>query len=329
MAATTTHAFRIHKFGGPEVLSWESIELPEPKPGQVRLKHTAIGMNLMEIGLRQGAYPGPPLPFVPGVEAAAVVEALGSGVTTVKVGDRVGYAGTPVGSYAERRNFPAERLFPIPDDIPDHIAAAVMVKGMTAEYLLRRSYPVRKGETMVIHAAAGGTGLLCCALGKHIGARVIGTVSSDEKAEVAKAHGCDHPIVYTRENFADRVLEITNGKGADVVYDSVGKDTFEESKRCLSRFGTLVLFGIASGMPEPLELMKQDIMTEHRFLRGSLYAQTAERGRMLEIAANTFEYVRTGIMKVDVLERLPLMDAPKGHAMVESRKTTGSLVYFP
>jgi len=317
----------IHEFGGPDRLVWEEVSLPDPEPNEVRLRQIAVGMNMMEIGLRIGAYPGPPLPFVPGVEAAAVVEAVGSNVKEVAVGDRVGYAGIPIGSYCEARNFPAERLFPLPDDISDKTAAASMVKGMTAEFMLRRSYPVGNGSQVLIHAAAGATGLMCVQLARHLGAEVFGTVSSDAKAEFVRGFGCDHPIVYTRENFADKILDATNGSGVDIIYDSIGKDTFEDSVRCLQPMGTLCLFGVASGPPPALDLMNQDLMTAKYFNRPSLYAHTAKRDHMLDLAAQTFSDVSAGILRTEIFAEFPLRDAPGAHRAVESRKTQGAIIF--
>ena len=320
-------AHRIHEFGGPEQLRWEPIDLADPGPGEVRIRHVAVGMNMMEIGLRQGAYPGPPLPFVPGVEAAGVVDALGPGVDDLKVGARVGYTGLPIGSYAEMRNFPANRVFTLPAEIGDETAAACMTKGMTAEFMLRRSYPVANGTRVLVHAAAGATGLMCVQLARHLGAEVFGTVSSDEKAEYVRGFGCDHPIVYTRDNFADVVLEQTRGDGVDVVYDSVGRDTFEDSVRSLTRLGTLCLFGIASGPPPALELMYQDLMTSRYFNRPSLYAHTARRDDLLDLAQQTFTDVADGVLAVEIFRRYPLADASEAHRAVESRATRGSIVF--
>ena len=319
----------LHEFGGPDALRWESIELGNPGAGEVQIDHHAIGMNLMEVGLRVGGYPGPDLPFIPGVEAAGIVTHIGNGVSEFKVGDRVGYAGIPVGSYCEARNFPAERLIPLPDFIDDQTAAACMVKGMTAEYMLRRSYDVKTGDKVLIHAAAGATGIMCVQLAKHLGAEVFGTVSSQEKADYVRAHGCDHPIIYTQTNFADDVLALTNGRGVDVVYDSIGATTFEDSIRCLHYLGTMCLFGIASGPPAPLELMHLDLLTSQHFVRPSLYAHTRERNDLLAIAEQTFDYVREGILKVDISQTFALKDAAEAHRAVESRSTKGSLVLLP
>lgn len=319
----------LHDFGGPEALQWESVELDPPGPGEIQIQHHAVGMNLMEVGLRVGGYPGPELPFIPGVEAAGVVSAIGEGVINCKVGDRVGYAGVPVGSYCEARNFPADRVFPLPDHISDEVAAASMVKGMTAEYMLRRSYDVKAGDKVLIHAAAGATGIMCVQLAKHLGAEVFGTVSSSEKAEYIKAHGCDHAIIYTETNFADVVLELTDGVGVNVVYDSIGATTFNDSLRCLHHLGTMCLFGIASGPPAPLELMHLDLLTSQHFVRPSLYAHTRERQDLLDIAAQTFDYIRDGVLKVDISAKYALKDAHEAHRAVESRKTKGSLILIP
>jgi NADPH2:quinone reductase len=321
-----TMAHIIHEFGDADQLRWEAITLPDPQPNEVRIRQIAVGMNMMEIGLRIGAYPGPPLPFIPGVEAAAVVEAVGSEVKDIAVGDRVGYAGLPIGSYCEARNFPAERLFPLPDDISDKTAAASMVKGMTAEFMLRRSYPVGNGSRVLIHAAAGATGLMCVQLARHLGAEVFGTVSSDEKAAFVRDFGCEHPIVYTRDNFADQILDATDGAGVDVIYDSIGKDTFEDSVRCLQPMGTLCLFGVASGLPAPIDLMSQDLMTAKFFNRPSLYAHTAKRDHLLDIAAQTFSDVSAGVLRTEIFAEYPLRDAPQAHRAVESRKTQGAIV---
>ncbi|MCC7414004.1 MAG: quinone oxidoreductase [Gammaproteobacteria bacterium] len=324
----------VHRYGGPDVLRWEEIAVEAPGPGQALVDNAAIGMNLSEIGFRSGTFhahefDAPKPPFVLGVESVGTVRAVGPGVTEVAVGERVGCPGLPNGAYAGCRVYPADRLVPVPADIADEVAAAVMVKGMTAQYLCRRTCPVGPGTTLLIHAAAGATGQFVCELADHLGATVIGTVSSDAKAEYARAHGCHHPIVYTRENFADRVLQITAGRGADVIYDSVGRDTFADSLRCLSRFGTLGLFGVSSGLPEPLQLMGLHLLTEQKFCRPSFYAQTAQRQDLLAIAAHTFDDLRRGVFRPHIDLRLPLRDAAAGHRAVEARRTTGAVVYLP
>src|SRR5215218_5771385 len=239
-----THAIRFHETGGPEVLVWEEVEVGQPGPGEARVRHTAIGLNYVDTYVRSGAYPSS-LPSGLGTEAAGVVEAVGPGVTDVKVGDRVAYSGGPQGAYAKVRVMPADRLVVLPDGISDQQAAAMMLKGMTAQYLIRQTYRVKEGDTILFHAAAGGVGLIACQWAKALGATVIGTVGSDEKAELARAHGCDHPIVYTREDFAKRVRELTGGRGVPVVYDSVGRSTFAGSLDCLRPLGLLVSFGNA------------------------------------------------------------------------------------
>src|SRR6266403_6329172 len=249
--ADMVQAIRFHKTGGPEVLVWESVEIGKPGPGQVRLRQTAVGLNYVDTYFRSGGYPAP-LPSGLGTEGAGVVEEVGPGVSDVKPGDRVAYAGGPLGAYAEARLIPADRLIVLPSSISDRQAAAMMLQGLTVQYLIRQTYRVQKGDTILIHAAAGGIGLILCQWAKHLGATVIGTVSTDAKAELAKAHGCDHPIVYTREDFAERVREITGGEGVPVVYDSVGKATFEDSLKCLRRRGLMASFGGASGGPDPM-----------------------------------------------------------------------------
>jgi NADPH2:quinone reductase len=240
-------AIRIHQHGGPEVLRWEDVEVGDPGPGQVRIRHGAVGLNYIDVYHRTGLYPLPSLPWTLGMEGAGRIEAVGEGVTEFKVGDRVAYASPPVGAYAEVRLMPADRVVALPDAIDDQTAAAMMLQGMTAQYLLRRTYRVQAGDAILLHAAAGGVGLIASQWARHLGATVIGTVGSDEKAELARAHGCHHVIVYTRENFTERVREITNGQGVAVVYDSVGKDTFMGSLDCLRRLGMMVSFGNASG----------------------------------------------------------------------------------
>src|SRR5690606_9607270 len=248
------HAIRIHRHGGPEVLSYEEVEVGAPGPGEVLVRHRAVGINFVDTYVRSGLYPVPSLPSGIGWGAAGVVEAVGDGVDDLSVGQRVAYATGPLGAYAERRIVPADRLVPLPDAIADEVAAASMLKGMTVEYLVRRTYPVKAGETVLWHAAAGGVGLIACQWLKHLGATVIGTVSSDEKAELARAHGCDHTIVYTREDFVARARAITGGAGLPVVYDSVGRATFPASLDCLRPRGMFVSFGNASGKPDPFDM---------------------------------------------------------------------------
>lgn len=325
----TTRAIRYHETGAPEVLRWEEIELPPPGPGEVLLRNTAIGVNMKEIGERRGEYPCPPLPTVPGIEAAAVVEEIGEGVADLRPGQRVGYATMPTGSYCERRVLAAERLVPLPDDIDDETVAAGLHKGMTVRYLVRKTYPVRPGDTVLVHAAAGGTGLILCQWAKALGATVIGTVSTAAKAEVARAHGCDFPIVYTEEDFVARVKEITGGAGLPVVYDSVGRDTFTKSLECLDPLGLMVLYGIASGHPPPLELMKLDIWKAYYYTRPSFFVHTRRREDLLASAQDLFDVVRRGAVRIEIAARFPLARAAEAHRAVESRVTTGSVVLVP
>ncbi|MBI5923793.1 MAG: quinone oxidoreductase [Betaproteobacteria bacterium] len=322
-------AIRFHQIGGPEVLRWEEVEVRRPGPGEVLLRNTAIGVNMKEIGERSGEYPCPPLPDIPGIEAAAVVLETGAGVTELAAGDRVGYATMPTGSYCQERVLPADRLLKLPADIDDITVAAGLHKGMTARYLVRKSHAVRRGDTILVHAAAGGTGLILCQWAKHLGATVIGTVSTQAKAEVARAHGCDFPIIYTEQDFVARVKEITGGAGLPVVYDSVGKDTFTKSLECLDELGTMVLYGIASGHPPPLELMKFDIWKSYFYTRPSFFVHTRKREDLLASAWDLFDVIRRGAVKIEVHARFPLKDAAEAHRAVESRKTTGSIILIP
>lgn len=322
-------AMMIHEFGGADTLCWQDFDPGMPGPGEVRVRSTAIGLNLIEVGMRSGLYPSPPLPFVPGVESVGVIEAVGAQVGDLHVGARVGCIGPNVGSYAEVRVLPADRLFAIPASIDDEHAAACMVKAMTAEYLLTRTFAVGQGTRMLIHAAAGATGLFCVQLGRHLGAEVFGTVSTREKADLVRGYGCDHPIVYTEESFADRVLDLTHGEGVDVVYDSIGADTFDDSLRCLHYLGTFGLFGIASGMPRPLELMRLDLLTSQKFLRPSLYAYTRRRADLLSLAGETFTHIEQGVLEINIHARFALARAADAHRAVESRRTTGALVLLP
>lgn len=324
-----TWAIRFHQIGGPEVLRWEEVEVPEPGPGEVRLRNTAIGVNMKEIGERSGAYPCPPLPDIPGIEAAAVVLETGAGVTELAPGDRVGYATMPTGSYCQERVLAADRLVKLPADIDDITVAAGLHKGMTARYLVRKSHAVRRGDTILVHAAAGGTGLIVCQWAKHLGATVIGTVSTHAKAEIARAHGCDFPIVYTEEDFVAKVKAITGGAGLPVVYDSVGKDTFSKSLECLDELGTMVLYGIASGHPPPLELMKFDIWKSYFYTRPSFFVHTRKREDLLASAWDLFDVIRRGAVKIEVHARFPLKDAAAAHRALESRTTTGSVILIP
>lgn len=323
------HAIRIHEHGGPEVLRWEEVEVGEPGPGQVRLRQTAIGLNYIDTYHRSGAYKLPSLPAVIGMEGAGVVEAVGPGVSDLKVGDRVAYAANPMGSYAEARLMPADRLVPLPSWIDDQQAAGMMLQGMTAQFLLRSCYRVQPGETILVQAAAGGVGLLLCQWAKHLGATVIGTVSTDEKAELARAHGCDHAIVYTRENFVTRVKEITGGQGVPVVYDGVGKTTFMDGLDCLRPRGLMVLFGAASGPVPPLDLQVLAAKGSLYVTRPTLFVYTAKRDDLMMSAADLFEAVHAGGVSINVRQTFALKDAAEAHRALESRQTTGSTVLVP
>ncbi|WP_435018204.1 quinone oxidoreductase family protein [Tundrisphaera sp. TA3] len=321
-------AIRIHEVGGPEVLRWEDIEVGEPGEGQARIRHTAVGVNFIDTYHRSGLYPLP-LPTGLGSEGAGVVEAVGPGVTVVKPGDRVAYAGGPPGSYAESRLIPAQILVPIPDGVPDQIAAAVMLKGMTAQYLIRRTYPVQAGETVLFHAAAGGVGLFACQWLKALGATVIGTVGTDAKAAIAKAHGCEHVIISTREDIAKRVREITGGAGVPVVYDSVGKDTFLASLDCLRPRGLMVSFGNASGKVDPVDIGILSQKGSLYLTRPTLASYTATRPDLEATAREVFEVIRDGKVKVEIRHTYPLADAAQVHRDLEGRRTVGSIVMVP
>jgi NADPH:quinone reductase len=320
-----THAIRFHKPGGPEVLVWEEVDVGKPGPGEARVRHTAVGLNFVDIYNRSGLYPVP-LPSGLGGEAAGVVEEIGAGVTDLKPGDRVAYGSAPAGAYAEERLIPADRLIKLPDSIDDKTAAAMMLKGLTVQYLIRQTYRVKAGDTILLHAAAGGIGLILGQWAKHLGATVIGTVGSDEKAKLAQAHGCAHTIVYTREDFAKRVDEITQGKKVPVVYDSVGKDTFLKSLDCLAPLGLVALFGQSSGSVEPFNL---GILAQ----KGSLYVTRptlntygAKRENLVAMAKELFDVVQSGAVKIEVNQTYPLQDAARAHADLAARKTTGSTV---
>jgi NADPH2:quinone reductase len=318
-------AIRIHEVGGPEVLKWEEVTVGDPGPGEVRLRHGAVGLNYIDVYFRTGAY-GADLPFTPGLEASGVVEAVGDGVSDLAVGDRVAYAAPPAGAYAEERLMPADRVVKVPDGVSDDLAAAMMLKGMTAHYLLRRTFKVNAGDTILFHAAAGGVGLIACQWAKQLGATVIGTVGSDEKAELAAAHGCDHPIVYTRESFVERVKSLTDGKGVPVVYDSVGKDTFADSLDCLSPLGTMVLFGQSSGPVPPFEIGTLAAKGSLFLTRPTLMTYTARRDDLVAAAGELFEVVESGAVKLEINQRFPLENAADAHRALEARQTTGCTI---
>lgn len=321
-----THAIRVHKPGGPDVLSWETVEIGEPGPGQVRLRHTAVGLNFIDVYHRTGLYPQP-LPFIPGSEGAGVVEAIGPGVTDLAVGDRVAYAGV-IGAYAEARLIAADRLVKLPDAISDQTAAAMMLQGMTVQYLIRKVYAVQPGDTILIHAAAGGVGLILCQWASRLGATVIGTVSSPEKAALAQANGCHHTILYTQEDFLARVLDITGGKKLPVVYDSIGKDTFLKSLDCLRPRGLLVLFGQSSGPVPPVDLGLLAAKGSLYITRPTLGTFIATKADLAETATDLFDAVLSGHVRISVNQTYALKDAAQAHRDLEGRKTTGSTVFL-
>lgn len=319
------HAIRIDQNGGPEVLEWEEIDVGDPGPGQVRLRQEAAGLNFIDVYHRTGLYKQQ-LPFTPGVEGAGVVESVGPDVGNVKAGERVAYGG-PIGGYAEVRLIDADRVVKLPDAIPTDQAAAMMLQGMTAHMLLKQVYAVKAGDTILIHAAAGGVGLIVCQWAKALGATVIGTVSTDEKAEIARAHGCDHPIVYTRHDFVAEVERLTAGKKLPVVYDGVGRDTFMKSLDCLARRGMMVSYGNASG---PVDPFPPNILSQKGSLfltRPTMYDYTATRAELEEAAGELFDVVTSGKVKIEIEQRFPLKDAAEAHRRLEARKTKGSTVF--
>ena len=320
-----THAIRIHQNGGPEVLRWEAVDVPDPGPGEAVIRQTVSGLNFIDVYFRTGLYPAPSFPLTIGNEGVGVVEAVGEGVTEVAVGDRVAYC-MSLGSYAQRRIIASRFLVKIPDGISEEQAAAVMLKGCTVQYLIRRTHAVQPGETVLFHAAAGGCGLIACQWLKHLGATVIGTVGTREKAALAKAHGCDHPIVYTEESFVDRVKELTGGKGVPVVYDSVGKDTFDDSLRCLQPRGLMVSFGNASGAVEPFRPVLLAQKGSLFLTRPTLANYTATRQELEETTAELFDVVGSGAVRIEVNQTYALQDAAEAHRDLEARRTTGSTV---
>ncbi len=323
-----TKAIRCFSNGGPEVMEYVDVEVGEPGAGEARVRHHAIGLNYIDVYFRTGLYPQP-LPAGLGMEGAGVVEAIGPGVTEVKVGDRVAYACRPPGAYAEARVMPAASLVKLPDAIDFETAAAMMLQGLTVQYLFRRTFPLKGGETILFHAAAGGVGLIACQWAKALGVNMIGTVGSDEKAELAKAHGCTHTINYNKEDFLARVKEITNGEGVPVVYDSIGADTFIKSLDCLSPLGTMVSFGSASGPVPPFSLQELASRGSLFITRPTLFAYTAKRGDLEAMAADLFGMVESGKVKIEINQRYALKDVQQAHRDLESRKTTGSTILLP
>jgi len=325
---TMNRAIRFFEPGGPDVLKWEEVEVGTPGPLEARVRQHAVGLNFIDIYHRTGAYPLP-LPSGIGLEGAGVVEAVGAEVKEFKAGDRVAYAGGPVCAYAEARLIPADRLVALPGALTFEQGAAMMLQGMTAQYLLRRTYRVQPGDTILIHAAAGGVGLIACQWARALGARVIGTVGSDAKAALATAHGCDHPIVYTREKFAERVKEITGGEGVAVVYDSIGRDTFMDSLACLRPLGMMVLFGAASGPVPSFDLGLLAKMGSLFVTRPTLFTYTAQRADLVQMAGELFDAAISGRVRVEIHQRYALRDAARAQADLEARRTTGSTILLP
>ena len=318
------HAIRVHEIGGPEVLKWEEVEVGEPGPGEIRLRQEAAGVNFIDVYHRTGLYKQD-LPFTPGVEGAGIVEAVGPDVANLKPGDRVAYAG-PVGGYAEERLIAAERVVKLPDGISTEQAGAMMLQGLTVHMLLRGVYSVKAGDTILVQAAAGGVGLIACQWAKALGATVIGTVGSDEKADLARAHGCDYPIIYTRQDFVAEVDRITGGKKLPVVYDGVGRDTFMKSLDCLHRRGMMVSFGNASG---PVDPFPPTLLAQKGSLfltRPTMYDYVVTREELENAAAELFDVVASGKVKIEVNQRFALKDAAEAHRALEGRKTKGSTV---
>jgi NADPH2:quinone reductase len=320
------NAIRVHKPGGADALVYETYEPGQPGDGEVRLQQHAVGLNFIDVYHRTGLYPVE-TPFVLGLEAAGTVSELGPGVTEFKVGDRVAYAGVPIGAYCDERIIPAHRLVKLPEEISLETGAAMMLQGMTTQYLIRSTYKVKPGDTVLFHAAAGGVGLIACQWLNHLGATVIGTVGSEEKAELAKANGCHHTVLYREENLVDRVKEITDGKGVPVVYDSVGKDTYESSLDCLAPLGMFVSFGSASGPVESVSPAQLAAKGSLFFTRPTLMTYTASRENLLASANDLIDVIASGAVKIAIDQTYALSDARQAHEDLESRKTTGSTIF--
>ena len=322
-------AVRVHQNGGPEALRYEDVDIPVPGAGEVLVRHAAIGLNFLDVYYRSGLYPAPNgLPLTPGGEAAGVIESVGAGVTELREGDRVAYT-TPLGAYAEKRVISADRVVRVPDGVSDEQAAAMMLKGLTAAYLLLRTYKVQKGETVLFHAAAGGVGLLFGQWAKHLGATVIGTAGSPDKVELALAHGFDHVIDYRKQDFVAEVNRLTDGRKCDVVYDSVGNDTFAGSLDCLRPLGMLVSFGQSSGPIPPFNLAVLSQKGSLFLTRPTLFSYIAKRSELESLSAALFDVVAKGIVDVKINQRFALSDAGKAHEALEARKTTGTTILVP
>ena len=321
-------AIRMHRSGGPEVMEYMDVDVGDPGPGEVRIRQAAVGLNYIDVYFRTGAYPQD-YPAGVGMEGAGTIEAVGAGVTHVKVGDRVAYAGRPTGAYAEARIMPAAILVRLPDAISFETGAAMMLQGLTVQYLFRRTFALKGGETILFHAAAGGVGLIACQWARALGVTMIGTVGSDEKAALARQYGCVHTINYNKENFVERVKEITGGKGVPVVYDSIGKDTFIGSLDCLAPLGLLVSYGSASGPVPPFGLNELASRGSLFVTRPTLFTYAAKRDDLESMAAELFGMVESGKIKIEINQRYALQDAAQAHRDLEDRKTTGSTILLP
>lgn len=322
-----THAIVVHETGGPDVLKWEEVQPGDPGEGEVRVRQTAVGLNFIDVYFRSGLYPAAQMPFTPGFEGAGVIEAVGPGVDFLSEGDRVCYGTSPPGGYSEVRVMPAATLLKLPDEIDDQTAAAMMLQGMTVRYLLKETYPVQPGDTILFHAAAGGVGLIACQWAKHLGVTTIGTVGSEEKAELAKAHGCDHIIYYNKENVAERVRELTDGAGVPVVYDAVGASTLDGSLDSLRPRGMLVSFGNASGPITNFNLVTLSQKGSLYVTRPTLFNYVSTRDALEANAHDLFDVVSSGTVKIEVNQTYPLANAAQAHTDLEARKTTGSTVF--
>ncbi len=322
------NAIRVHQTGGPEVLTYEQVEIGAPGPGEAKVRHEAIGLNFIDVYFRTGLYKAAQMPFTPGNEGAGTVIAVGEGVDTLRVGDRVAYAATP-GSYADERILPADRLVKVPDNIDLKTAAAMMLKGMTAQYLLRRTFRVAKGHTILFHAAAGGVGLIAGQWAKHLGATVIGTAGSEEKVALAKQHGYDHVINYRTDNFVEKVRELTNGEGVDVVYDSIGRDTYMGSLDVLKPLGVLACFGQSSGLIPPFDLGLLAQRGSLFITRPTLFNYVAKRADLEKTATELFDIVGSDAVKIEINQTYALKDVKKAHEDLEARKTTGTSILLP
>lgn len=324
-----TKAIRVYEPGGPDQMRWEDVEVPDPGPEEALIHHTAVGLNYIDVYHRTGLYPAGDTPFGIGVEAAGVVESVGDQVEGVNVGDRVAYVALPTGAYCEKRVIAANRLVKLPDSIDERTAAAVMLQGMTTQYLLRRTYPVKPGDSILIHAAAGGVGLMVCQWAKHLGATVIGTVGSEEKATLAKRYGCDHTINYNQDDFVEAVKSITQGAGVAAAYDSVGLDTYQGSLDCLARLGVLVLFGQSSGPVPPLDLSLLAAKGSLYVTRPTLFHYIDSRNDLEQTSSELFNVVEQGVLRVETNQTYALKEAAQAHADLEARKTTGSTILLP